>query len=168
MDTKLLARGAILTALGEVLLYLAGLFPGGSLALTALAGLLPAALVISGGLKWGCLTWLATGALGLILLPNKAVALLYALVFGPYTLWKSRIERLGRLLPEWVLKLAVFNGVLAVFRLAFSGYFAQVTEVLPVSGWILWAVLNLVFAVYDIGCTRLIAAWLRRLGKAGA
>ena len=142
--------------------------PEGSLALTALAGLLPAALVISGGLKWGCLSWLATAALALILLPNKAVALLYTLVFGPYTLWKSLIERLGRMIPEWVLKLAVFNGVLAVFRLAFSGYYAQVTEALPVSGPILWAGLNLVFVIYDIGCTKLISSLLRRLGKAGA
>ena len=167
MTTKLLARGAVLTALGVVLLHLAGLVPGGSLALTALAGLLPAAVILSGGLKWGCLTWGATSALALVLLPNKAVAVLYALVLGPYSIWKSLVERLGRMIPEWILKLAVFNGVLALFRLAFSGYFTQVTEALPISGWLLWAGLNLVFVVYDIGCTRLITAYARRIGSAG-
>ncbi len=163
--TRLLARCAILTALSVTLLYLAGVLPAASLTLAAFAAVLPAAAVLQGGLRWGAMVWLASSALGLLLAPDKSMALLYALVLGHYTITKSLIERIGCLPAEWALKLLTFNLLLAGYRLLFGSFFEQSTDGIRVGTAALWLILNILFVLYDIGCTGLIATYLRRFGK---
>ena len=81
-SAKAVALGGVLTALSLVLLYLASVSPTGRLGLTAVAGVVPAAAVVSGGLGAGVLSYLAAGLLGLLLIPAKAAAILYLLFFG--------------------------------------------------------------------------------------
>ena len=72
----------VLSALSLVFLYASALVPTGQMGVVAVAGLLVAAAVVSGGLSAGFLCYGATGLLGLLLLPDKANALLYLLFFG--------------------------------------------------------------------------------------
>ena len=64
----------VLSALSLVFLYASALVPTGQMGVVAVAGLLVAAAVVSGGLSAGFLCYGATGLLGLLLLPDKANA----------------------------------------------------------------------------------------------
>ena len=92
----------VLSALSLVFLYASALVPTGQMGVVAVAGLMVAAAVVSGGLSAGFLCYGATGLLGLLLLPDKANALLYLLFFGLWPILKSLIERLRRIILEWV------------------------------------------------------------------
>ncbi len=144
-----------MTAVSVVLLYAASVLPTGRLALVAIASILPAAAVLSGGIKWGLLVYAATAALSLILLPNKTAALLYAVLLGHYSLLKSLIERLNhRLVLEWILKLVVFNVLLAaVYGLC------RMMGLLVELPWAIAALAlagNVGFVLYDLAFSQLI------------
>lgn len=109
------ALTAVLAAVSLILLYLSTLLPTGRMGIVALAGLTPAAAVVSSGVGAGVLCYAGTGILALILLPDKGGALLYLLFFGLYPIVKYAVERLRRLPLELFLKLVFFNGVLTVF-----------------------------------------------------
>lgn len=161
-----LALCAILSALALAILYLSCLAPTGRWALVAVAGLMPVAAVIS--LNWGggAAVWVAAGLLGLLLLPDKLNAFLFALFFGPYGVVKSLLESK---LPFWAAllgKLVFFNAALAVFFLAFSGLFLPVLpQWLTARSWLAFLLGSGVFLVYDFGLSKLIAFYIQRMGK---
>lgn len=160
------AIGGVLTALSLLLLYLAALLPTGQLAVVALAGLAPAAAVITGGFATGFLCYGATSLLSLLLLPGKGCALLYTLLLGLYPVLKGLIERIRKLALEIVLKLAFFNLVLTVLWFVFSALvFPLLPERLSVAGWY-YGIGNAVFLLYDYGVSKLISAYGPRLRKA--
>ncbi len=155
----------VLTALGVVILYLAALAPSGRQGLTAVSGLMTAAAVISSGFSSGAFCYITTGLLGLILSPDKGLAALYLLFFGIYPLVKYLVERLRNQPLEWVLKLVFFNLALSVsyffFRQSLLGSLSVEGPIL----WVFYLVANLVFVVYDLGLSRLIALYVARIDK---
>lgn len=161
------ALGGVLAALSLLLLYLGSMMPTGRMGMVAVAGLVPAAAVVSGGLAAGFLCYGAAGLLGLLLLPDKGCAVLYLLFFGLYPMAKSLIERLRRLPLELLLKLAFFNLMLAVLWFALASFLlpmlpARLNSALPV-----FAVGNGAFLVYDYGFSKLITYYASRVGPAG-
>lgn len=160
------ALGGILAALSLVLLYLAAIMPSGRMAMVAVAGLVPAAGVVSGGLATGFLCYGAAGILGFLLLPDKGCALLYAILFGLYPMVKSLVERIGKILPEILLKLVFFNAVLSLLLFGFSTLlFPFLPELLRRSIW-LYPVGNAVFLIYDFGFSKLITYYAARIRPA--
>ena len=138
--------------------------PSGRLGLSALAGLGPVVAVLTAGRGAGYLCWAASGVLGLLLTPDKGAAALYLVFFGLYPVVKARLESMDRRWAEWALKLVYFNGVLTLFwflfrQLLFPTLPAWLGGGLPV----LYGLGNLVFVLYDVGLSRLIALLLRRL-----
>lgn len=157
------ALGGVLAALSLLLLYLATMMPSGRIGMVAVAGLVPAAGVVSGGLATGFLSYGAAGLLGLLLLPDKGCALLYAIFFGLYPMVKSVIERLRKLPLEVLLKLAFFNIVLAVLLFGFSSLlFPLLPEVLH-STLPIFLVGNVVFLIYDYGFSKLVTYYAARI-----
>ncbi len=160
------ALGGVLTALSLLLMYLAALLPTGQLGMVALAGLVPAAAVITGGFATGFLCYGATSILSLLLLPGKGCALLYTLLLGLYPVLKGLIERIRKLALELVLKLVFFNLVLTVLWFAFSALvLPMLPERLSGAGWY-YAVGNGAFLLYDYGVSKLISAYGPRLRQA--
>lgn len=158
-----ISLAAILTALSLVVLYASVLSPVGRLGLVAVAGLIPAGAVITGGLVVGILCYGGTGILALLLLPDKGNALLYILLFGVYPLVKLGIEKLRLLLLEIIFKLGFFNLVLSLF---WFGLRAVFLAVLPVEGlplWLLYLAGNMLFLCYDFGFSKLIAFYTARI-----
>ena len=163
-----IALGGVLAAGALVMLWLACVAPSGQLGLTAVGGLFPMAAAVAAGRAAGYLCWGAAGLLGLILLPDKGVALLYLIFLGLYPVVKGAVESLRRLPLEWALKLAFFNLALTLCWSLFRELFLPalpdwLTGSLPV----LYGAGNVVFVLYDIGLSRLVG-WLRfRLGPRG-
>ena len=69
----------VLAALSLIALYLSAVSPTARMGIVAIAGLFPAGAVVSAGLKAGFFCYGAAGLLGLLLVPDKANALLYLL-----------------------------------------------------------------------------------------
>ena len=161
-----IALGGVLAAGSLAILWLACVVPSGRIGLTAVAGLFPVASVLAAGRVAGYLCWAAGGLLGLILLPDKGVALLYLAFLGLYPVVKSRIESLRRMGVEWALKLLFFNVVLTLFWYALKGLvWPNPPEWLGEGGLVLYGAANLAFVVYDVGLSRLIALLQARLGS---
>ncbi len=157
------ALGGVLAALSLLLLYLAAMLPSGRIGMVAVAGLVPAAGVVSGGLATGFLCYGATGILAFLLIPDKGCALLYAVFFGLYPMVKSLIERLRKLPAEFLLKLVFFNIVLAILLFGFSAFlFPMIPEFLHKTLPI-FLVGNVVFLIYDYGFSKLITYYASRI-----
>lgn len=166
MKTRALTRAAMLAGLTVVVLYLGSVINVMNLTCLGAAAMLPMFSVHRDGLKWGVLVWVSAGLLSLMLIPDKAVALAYALLLGHYSLWKYLIERLNRKKLEWVLKLLIFNAILAVYWFVFSRLFVEEMDpdsTLAIAGWIMWLVYNLVFQLYDFAAGLVLIKYFRRV-----
>ena len=160
------AYPAILGALSLILVYAACILPTGRWGVVAVAGLFPAAAVISVSLKAGFLCWAGVSLLAFLLLPDKLCALLYCALFGLYPMVKSLIERLRCLPLEYVFKLIFFN---ASFTLIYLTMRAAVLNSLPSAlgtVWVLYAAANVVFLLYDFGFIKLIGFYIARVQRA--
>lgn len=159
------ALGGVLAALSLLLLYAAALLPTGRIGMVAVAGLVPAAGVISGGLAAGFLCYGAAGLLGLLLLPDKGCALLYVIFFGLYPMIKSVIERLRKLPLELLLKLIFFNIVLAILLFGFSTLLLPLLPELLHSTLPIFLAGNAAFLLYDYGFSKLAAYYAARIHR---
>lgn len=160
------AYPAILGAFSLILLYVACIAPSGSWGIVAVAGLFPAAAVISVGLGAGTLCWAGVSILALLLLPDKLCTLLYVALFGLYPIVKSIIERLKRKGIQYVLKIVFFN---AAFSLIYAIMSVAVMDSLPSvfhAVWFLYLAGNLIFLAYDYGFSKLIGFYIARIYRA--
>lgn len=158
----------VLSAGGLAVLWLACLTPSGRTGITAAAGLFPVAAVLLAGRAAGWLCWAVIALLGLLLLPNKAVSLMFALFLGLYPVAKSRLEQLRQRGLEWVLKLLLFNGAFLLLWYGLRGLLGlSLPEWLAGRTWLVLPAANLVFVCYDIGLSKLIALMAARLCRRG-
>ncbi len=160
------ALGGVLAAGALVMLWLACVAPSGRLGLSAVGGLFPMAATLAAGRGAGYLCWGAAGLLGLVILPDKGVALLFLAFFGLYPVVKGAIESLRRLPVEWGLKLAFFNVILTISWFVFRELFLpNPPQWLGDNTLLLYGAGNVVFVMYDVGLSRLVAMLSSRLGS---
>ncbi len=160
------ALPALLGAVSLLLVYIGSIAPSGSWGIIAVAGLLPAAAVISSGLQAGFLCWAGVSILSFLLVPDKFCVLMFGVLFGLYPMVKSLIERLRRRLPEYLLKLIFFNIAFTVLYLVMkAALLASLPQALSVV-WVLYLVGNVVFLLYDYGFSKLIAFYVARIHRA--
>ena len=155
----------ILAAMSLVFLYLSAVSPTAQLGLVAVAGLFPAGAVASAGLGAGFFAYGAAGLLGLLLVPDKANALLYLLFFGLWPMLKSLLERLPGRILEWAGKMAVFNGILTLCYFGLRELFLPFLPEALTAVWMVYAAGNLAFVIYDVGFSKLIAFYMARVDK---
>ena len=148
----------VLAALSLIALYLSAVSPTARMGIVAIAGLFPAGAVVSAGLKAGFFCYGAAGLLGLLLVPDKANALLYLLFFGLWPMLKSLLERIPVRPLEWLCKLAVFNAVLHSLFLPFLPETLQ-------APWMVYAAGNAAFVIYDVGFSKLISFYVARVDR---
>ena len=161
------AYPAVLGALALILVYLGSIAPTGSWGIVAAAGLLPAAAVISAGMKAGFLCWAGVSILAFLLVPDKFCVLLFGALFGLYPMVKSLAEKPRKRFLEYAVKLLFFNG-------AFTGLYLTMMEALAASLpaalgdslWALYPAANVVFVLYDYGFSQLIAVYISRVQRA--
>ena len=162
--TRKLTLTAICAAGSVVLVFLASAMPTGQLGFTAIGSLFCAATVIEAGLAYGAAQFVVAAGLTLLLVPDKGVALLYALFFGYYPLVKSLAEQVKSQALGWIIKLAVLNAAFTALVLILGrGIVPDAMEKLPLA--VLYIAANAVFVLYDIGVTKLIALYMDSISK---
>ena len=161
-----MALTGVLTALSLVFLWISAISPAGRLGIVAIAGVFPAGAVVSAGLGAGFFCYGATGLLGLILLPAKGSAALYLLFFGLWPMVKSLLERLNSRVLEWAGKFLVFDLILSLCWFGLRSLFLPFLPPALEAGWMVYAVGNVAFLIYDLGFSKLIAFYQARIDRA--
>ena len=160
---KALTRSALSAAAGTAILLLASVLPWGRLLLLFAAAVGVIFVRVSCSCAWALGCYAVTSLLGLILLPTKSPAILYAGFFGYYPLVKLFAERLGPNALRWAVKLAVFNLALAAFYGLARAVFTDVIGSVLMPIWLLWITANGAFVLYDLALTQLILYYLRTI-----
>ena len=164
MNTKEIARGGLLAAPAVALLYVGGGAISVGPAACLVAGVTSAVpLLKRARLKTAVTLYLAVAILSALLVPRKMVVAAYVLFCGLYPIVKFCVECY---VPRWRqmdLKLAYFNIMLVIAAaLAIFVFLPQFS----LSGFRLlavWVAANIVFVIYDVALSRLIALLRRSL-----
>ena len=162
-ETKKIAISAILCALSIVVLMLGSIITVLDLTMVGIASLMIVIAVIEIGGWYPYLVWLVTGTLSLLLLTDKFAALLYFLFGGIYPILKTYFEKLPFLF-SWLCKLLCFNGMLTLFIFACNEIF-MIPDTDLAFGWAVYGFCNLVFVLYDLAATELIALYRKSFRK---
>lgn len=103
-----MALGGIVAALSLVLLISVAIIPFMTYALPAIAGTLTVFMVMEVNKKWAFGVYAAVAILGIFLVPDKEVSVMYLAFFGYYPILKAIIEKHLHPVTAWIAKLAVF------------------------------------------------------------
>lgn len=147
--SRRIAICGMLCAVATLLMFLGGAIPYGTYAVPVISGAVFIPVLKEYGPKQMLLLWLAVSFLSLILVPDKEMALMFALLLGWYPALKPVLDKLPRTL-RWVLKLAIFNIAIAliyallifVLNILQEGEGIVMTSIIVVLG-------NITFLIYD-------------------
>ena len=153
---------AVFTAFSVVFMYLSAVLPPGQLGFLGISSLFGVAAVIEYGIAGGLFVFAGTAVIGLIILPDKMLILLYAMFFGYYPILKSLAEKCRSRILEWIIKLVVFNTALTLILFVFKFVLFDFSF-LNDSYLLLYIFCNIVFVLFDIGVSRVIAFYLNRI-----
>lgn len=168
-QTSKIAFGGIICALSLVTMFLSSVFPMAEYTCPALAGIFLIALVIDFNKKTALIAYIAISLLSIFMLPNKESAILFVAFLGYYPILKSRLEQTKSRVVEWIFKIGIFN-IAVVVAYVIIIYVFQMTELLSdmqafakYGVYILLALGNVAFVVYDFALTNLIAMYIQRI-----
>lgn len=164
MNTKEIARGGLLTAAAVALLYIGGTVTYIGPAACLVAGVTSAVpLLQRSRLKTALTLYLAVSVLSALLVPRKIEVAAYILFCGLYPIVKFCVECYAPRRRQMDLKLAYFNIMLVIVAaLAIFVFLPQFS----LGGFrllVVWVAANIVFVIYDVALSRLIALLRRSL-----
>ena len=163
---KYLTVGAMLSALGVVILALGSVIEVIDLTVAVIASLLCVWAVIELGGIYPWMIWIVTSVVGILILPLKTPALFYAVAFGFYPMIKELAEKNARTL-SWLIKLVTFHICMGLMFLGLYLFFPAILEEsmqeLILLG--LYFVSLAIFIIYDIALSRLITLYVFKFRK---
>lgn len=162
-----IALCGVLAGLSVAIMLLTYIAPFMTYSLPMVAG----ALLLIPSIEYGSPTALtmyaAVSAVSLIVIADKEAALFYAVLFGLYPIIKKYFEKIGKIVPEYILKFIYFNAVVIA-----TYYVAVVVLSLPfedsevLGKYALPALLvmgNIAFFVYDLCLTKCVGIYVAKL-----
>ena len=160
-NTKNLALAALFSALCFVLMYFGTVTMVLDLcAVTASALIIILAVIEIGGIyPW--LIWAVTGVLCLLLLPDKYVALEFALYGGIYPMLKAFFERFPKIIA-WLFKLLYFNIAFTV-SVFIAKYLLAVSDIGFELKAVAYLCANAFFIISDICFSVMISTYFRTI-----
>lgn len=163
------AIGGIVAALSLVLMISVAIIPFLTYALPAVAGLLIIFVVVEIDKKWAFGVYCTVAILGMLLVPDKEVAVMYLVFFGYYPIMKAAIESKLPIVIEWIVKIGTFilTMVAAYFlMMKFMGVTIDEAEEWGIMAYpILLGMGTFAFVVYDIALTKMITLYLMKWQK---
>ena len=163
------AIGGIVAALSLVMMISVAIVPFLTYALPAEAGTFIAFIVYEIDKKWAFGVYTAVAVLGMFLVPDKEVAVMYLAFFGYYPVLKSFLESKMRRLPGWIIKILSFNVTMSVSYFLMIKLMGLTLDELDKYG--LWAVPmllgagTLAFILYDNALSKILLLYELRWRK---
>ena len=160
-QTKMLTVGAMLSALGVVVLSLGSFITTLDLTVAALASFFCIYAVIEMGGAYPWMIWGVISFLGMFL-PQKTPAILF-LFIGCYPIFKAKFEKR----PRWLcltLKLVTFHVMAGLFFLTLFIFFP--TDLVGYAPWMFaigYVLAVVTFMIYDYALSKMITLYLFRL-----
>lgn len=176
-NSRRVAFGGVAAGVSLLCMFLSGVFPFAEYTCPALAGTILIALVIDFGKATAWICYLAIALLSLFITPNKESAILFAGFLGYYPILKNHLEQIRFRPAEWLAKLAVFNIMIVasyltlIYGFGMSEVMEELNEYSRYGALLFLLAGNVVFVVYDLALTGLIAVYCQnirprlRLGK---
>ncbi len=163
-QSRKIAFCALFSALGVVLMYLGAVVEVLDISMACIASMLCIVALIEIGGAYPWLVFAVTGAISLLILPQKFAALLYVALAGYYPMIKCIYERMRSRAVEWILKMLTFNGALAI--MLFAAIFVLAAEGFTKNLLIGFVILgNFTFIIYDIALTMLVRLYFLKYRK---
>lgn len=163
------ALGGIIAALSLVLMISVAIIPFLTYALPAAAGLLIVIIVMEIDKKWAFGVYCTVAILGMLLVPDKEVAVMYLAFFGYYPILKAVTESRLPVAIGWIVKVATFVGTMAVsyfLMIKFMGVtIDEVDEMGIIAIPLLLGLGTFAFVIYDIALTKLITLYIAKWRK---
>ncbi len=166
--SRKIAFGGIFSAISFIMVYFAGILPSGRLALYAASSFPTAFMLIEFGAASALSVYLVAGSLSYILLGDINAMIPYAIFFGYYSVAKFYIEKVRKPILEILLKLLLFNIILAASYFVYMNLLVADLPLKNISNINIWlaviiAVLQLAFIVYDYVFTRVIMFYQEKM-----
>ncbi|MBE6772256.1 MAG: hypothetical protein E7547_08980 [Ruminococcaceae bacterium] len=163
------AIGGIVSALSLVLMISVAVIPFLTYALPAVAGMLIIFIVCEIDKKWAFGVYCTVAILGMLLVPDKEVAVMYLAFFGYYPILKAMIESKFPLVIEWIIKIVAFAATMAgsyFLMIKFMGVTIDETEEWGMMAYpILLGMGTFAFILYDIALTKMITLYIKKWQK---
>jgi hypothetical protein len=162
--TRIITLAALFVAFSVIFLYLGSIIPTIRLGFAAAASLFAIAAVIETGLVSACFVYIGSSVISLLLLPDKAVILIYVLFLGYYPIIKSLAERIRSIILCWTVKVVIFEASFSVIWFLFKRLIFD-SKLLETNVIFIYLAGTGAFVVFDIGLTRLIGFYIQRISK---
>lgn len=167
MKSKQMALCGLLTALAVVLMILAGVIGIGTFLgpVLAMAALLP--VLEEYGTKAAAVDYAATAILGLLLVPELELAMVFA-AFGWYPILRPHIMRISSRLLQWIVKIGICTAVILLLYgvlLRAFGMTADLIDTAPLFNLLLLVLGVFTFLMMDLALGRLTFLWRRKFRK---
>ena len=163
------ALGGIVAALSLVMMISVAIIPFLTYALHAAAVMLIVFMVIETDKKWAFGVYCTVAILGMLLVPDKEVAVMYLAFFGYYPILKSLIEAKVPTVLGWITKVLTFVSTMVVsyyLMIKLMGVTIDETEDFGMMAYpILLGMGTFAFVMYDIALTKMITLYLMRWQK---
>lgn len=159
----------LLAALMIIVMLLGSIVPIAALLCPALAGLFLIPAIHEYGTHTGVSLYGATAVLGLVLLPDKEVALLFALILGPFLLFQPLLNRIAPFPLRVLTKLLIGNLLLVLcytfllLVLAPTGLAAELNAYSRGMLILLLLLFNIMLLFYDICISRITSLYKYKL-----
>lgn len=163
--SKSLALGGILAALTVLSVLLANIMPTNTLSLLALSSFFISIILMELGLKSAWTFYFATTLLSFIIVPDKTMVIPFISFFGIYGVIKHYIEKLQKLVLEYILKFAFFNANVFLAYFLINSLFESQALFQKYPLWIIFIALQVVFLIYDYVYTMFISYYILKLKK---
>lgn len=168
-QSRRIALCGVLAALTVVILLVGTALGIGTYAAPMLASFLLIPPLVEYGPRAALTQYAAAAVLGLLLVPDPELSFFYALVLGPYPVWKTVLDHLHPAALRWAAKLAAFNlsaGIM--YALLLLVFLPGLAETMPAT-LALWVPLvllcNLAFVLCDRAVTALTLVYRLRLRR---
>ena len=163
------ALGGIVAALSLVMMISVAIIPFLTYALPAAAGMLIVFMVVETDKKWAFGVYCTVAILGMLLVPDKEVAVMYLAFFGYYPILKSLIEAKIPTALGWIIKVLTFVSTMVVsyyLMIKLMGVTIDETEDFGMMAYpILLGMGTLAFVMYDIALTKMITLYMMKWQK---
>lgn len=149
-------------ALSVVVLFFSSIVPGIELTILAASGVIVMIVVSETSIRGGIIFYIAAVILAFLIIPNKSILLMYAFIFGPYSIIKSIIERyIKNRIIEYVLKIISFNILLGAGFLIFKEAFFAGIELPDLAWYLILIGAQVMLVLYDYILTLVVRIYER-------
>lgn len=161
-NAKKIALSGVLTALCFIFLFIGSLFQTLDLSAAALGSLVVLIAMIEIGKSWAFGVYASASILSIILLPNKSVALIFALLAGFYPILKSPLNKIKPLFLSYLARLTFFNAALTLLIYLSKTFFPENEELIGFE-IVIYLLANITFIVYDFALERVALTYTIRI-----